>query len=308
MPAVWPPRANEFAATTTRNPPSWIGLPGCSRGRVARPSSIEGHPVIQRPRRAGVAPHTVPRGPKDLAGVTSQPGRGSGHQCRGLRCRGALTRPRLCSSTLSHKQRGRGGTLQGRMRVDGFGAHPRRPPSPALPPQTARGKGASVGRHRSCRGVTSCHPEARARRTGPRTVPRGPKDLACVTSERGRGSGTEAGQRYVPRLDWRASRGVWRIPRSLQSAGVRSGTPWPLRRDDTAAGGAPHCGRVHPRQGSPRRRTSCGRCSEFIRPCRARAPSMPRAPAPLVPALAAAVGMHGSRPAVCAEAGLARHA
>jgi hypothetical protein len=67
------------------------------------------HPEAQA---RGTGPRYRPRGPKDPAAETYQLGRGSGHRRRGLGCRGALTRPRLCSSTLSHKQRGRGGTHQ----------------------------------------------------------------------------------------------------------------------------------------------------------------------------------------------------
>ncbi len=77
---------------------------------------------------------------------TYKPGRGSGHRSRGLGCRGALTRPRLCSSTLSHKQRGRGGTHQGRG-VDRLG--PVRGPAPPIPnpsPANCAGEGSSPAR------------------------------------------------------------------------------------------------------------------------------------------------------------------
>jgi hypothetical protein len=77
---------------------------------------------------------------------------------------------------------------------------PRRPPSPALPPQTARGKGASVERRPRVGSRTrACHPEAQARRTGPQHTRRGPKDLAAE------GKQARARQRsrsLRPRLPW----------------------------------------------------------------------------------------------------------
>ncbi len=149
----------------------------------------------------------------------------------------------------------------------------RRPPSPTLPPQTARGKGASVVHHPASVHHTACHPEAQERRTGPHTPLCGPKDPAADTYKPGRGSGH--------RLRGLGCRGALTRPRlgsstlSHKQRG-RGGTlqarlaPKPLVRTRLSSGvrGAPPMRRVHPQQGSPRRRTSCGCCSEFIRPCR----------------------------------------
>jgi hypothetical protein len=45
-----------------------------------------------------------------------------------------------------------------------------------------------------------CHPEAQAHRTYPHTAPCGPKDLACVTPQLGRGSDTKTRGASSPAL------------------------------------------------------------------------------------------------------------
>jgi hypothetical protein len=68
-------------------------------------------PVILSPKRAEPAANRTPRA-KDLAAGTYKPGRGSGQGCRGLGCRGPSPGRADTRATLSHKQRGRGGTLR----------------------------------------------------------------------------------------------------------------------------------------------------------------------------------------------------
>jgi hypothetical protein len=97
--------------------------------------------VILRPRRTAPARTPSHAGRRILPRKGNKPGRGSGHGSRGLGCRGALTRPRLCSSTLSHKQRGRGGTHQGVWRFDEGRRMPRPPPIPNPSPANSAGEG-----------------------------------------------------------------------------------------------------------------------------------------------------------------------
>ncbi|CAA9343727.1 MAG: hypothetical protein AVDCRST_MAG89-2751, partial [uncultured Gemmatimonadetes bacterium] len=91
-------RANEFAATNTRNPPSWIGLLRRSRGRGARPDSIRTSGTLSS--RGPGAPHPPAHRPpraKDLACVTSQLERGSVTRVPRAVCAGAgLARLACC--------------------------------------------------------------------------------------------------------------------------------------------------------------------------------------------------------------------
>jgi hypothetical protein len=100
------------------------------------------HPEAQA-HRAGL--HLIPRAPKDLACATSQLGRGSEHQSLRRVPRGAP--PPAPPRTVLLCGEGRTSVPESTGPVACRG----RPPSPTLPPQTARGKGASFVRVPCCR-------------------------------------------------------------------------------------------------------------------------------------------------------------
>ena len=138
---------------------------------------------------------------------------------------------------------------------------PRRPPSPTLPPQTARGKGASPVRHTGL-SAQLCHPEPQARSTYPYNIPRGAKDLAWGTSKPGRGSGHPCRGRGVGGDRWlRRTPRLPSPPAPLPQAGegrirLRFGRlccvqvkPRAGRDSDPSRGFPPFERRVHPLQG-----------------------------------------------------------
>jgi hypothetical protein len=125
------------------------GKRGQRRGPAPVPRGRSPGPVIQRPKRTALARGTSVAGRRISPRMPLSPGAAAVTATEASAAVGPSPGRADTRATLSHKQRGRGGTLQsfgvaGQARCSG-----RRPPSPALPPQTARGKGASRVRRAS---------------------------------------------------------------------------------------------------------------------------------------------------------------
>jgi len=120
--------------------------------------------------------------------------------------------------------------------------------------------------------TTACHPEAQAHRTCPHITRRGPKDLACATSQLGRGSGHSAEAATSGRFD--RQRRMPRLP----------SPPGPLSRKRERGRPESRFGSPHALDCacSPRRRTLCRSSRDFSRPSRAEASAVVPAAAPMV--------------------------